>query len=66
MSQRKSKGERRMGRPRLLRSQLRRNRLMIHLTDGEMKRLVQLAQRRDIEVGALAREILVAAIGRRC
>ncbi len=54
-----------MGRPPLPRSQLRRNRLMIHLTDGEMKRLVQLAQRRDIEVEALAREILVAAIGRR-
>ncbi len=53
-----------MGRPPLPREELRRHRVVVHLTDTEQDTLRALAEERDADLGAIAREILANALKR--
>ncbi len=53
-----------MGRPPLPRDELRRHRVVVHLTDVERDTLAALAQERDSDLGAMARELLGVALKR--
>ena len=65
MAARKSRSAKpRMGRPPLPRDELRRHRVVVHLTDAERDTLAALSQERDSDLGAVARDILANALKR--
>ncbi len=53
-----------MGRPLLPRDELRKHRVVVHLTDEEMQRLTTVANERDADLGAAARKLLSDALKR--
>ena len=53
-----------MGRPLLPREELRKHRVVVHLTAEEMRRLTAVANKRDADLGAAARELLSDALKR--
>ena len=64
MASRKKGAAKRLGRPLLPREELRKYRVVVHLTDEEMRRLTAVAEKRDVDLGAAAREILSDALDR--
>ncbi len=52
------------GRPPLPPEEVRRHRVVVHLTDAEHGELTALAERQDADLGAMAREILATALRR--
>ena len=64
MPSRKKRPGKLLGRPRLSRDELRRHRVVVHLTDGEMQALDALANSQGADLGAVARELLVKALDR--
>ena len=68
MAARKSKragGQKRMGRPAAPPQTLRRNRVVVMMTDTEVEKLHRLAANKEIAVGTAAYEILARALKRR-
>lgn len=53
------------GRPPSLPEEVRRNRLVITLTDGEVAKLRKLAAERDLPLGTAAHEFVARALRRR-
>ena len=64
MASRKKGGTKRLGRPLLPRDELRKHRVVVHLTVEEMRRLTAVAKESDVNLGAAAREILSDALKR--
>ncbi len=64
MASRKKEGRKRLGRPLLPREELRKHRIVVHLTAEEMRRLTAVANERDTDLGAAARELLSDALKR--
>ena len=54
-----------MGRPTIPREELRRNRVMVTLTDAEFEKLQRLAGEKDQALGTAIRDVLVRALKRR-
>lgn len=63
-SRKSSSGKPRMGRPPLPKDELRRHRVVVHLTDAERDTLEVLAESQDADLGAVARDILSRALMR--
>ena len=59
----RKKASAKLGRPRLPRDELRRHRVVVHLTDEERDALAALAGN-DADLGAVARELLMSALRR--
>ena len=65
MASRKKGGTKHLGRPLLPRDELRKHRVVVHLTDEEMQRLTAVANEHDADLGAAARKLLSDALKHR-
>ncbi len=68
MAARKGGGKRRMGRPKGSGGPpetVRRNRVVVMLTDGELAKLHRLAEAKDLPLGTAAYELLAGVLRRR-
>ena len=64
MASRKKGGAKRLGRPPLPQEELREHRVVVHRTAEEVRKLATVAGKRDMDLGAAAREILADALKR--
>ena len=64
MASSKKGGAKRLGRPPLPQEELREHRVVVHLTAEEVRKLATVADQRDMDLGAVAREILTNALKR--
>ena len=61
----KREAKRRLGRPKLPEGELKSERIVVHVSKGDLATLVKEASARDVSVGQVAREILERSLRRR-